>query len=536
MESLQLIYKVVSEPDELEQIYKLNYQTFVEEIPQHSQNEHSRLVDRFDSENTYIIAKSQEEVVGMISVRANRPFSLDYKIANLDEFLPEGAVPCEVRLLSVKEEFRKSYVFYNMVDLLVTHCLEQNYNMAVISGTERQLKLYKKIGFKPFSSLVGKEEAKFQPMYLTKEQFENSTKAFKRMMNRKTAPGKILNFLPGPVPVHEEVEKAFAMPPISHRSQAFLDEMEEIRLKLCQYVNANFAQVIVGTGTLANDFIAAQLTRLAGFGLVLANGEFGYRLITHARRFNLDYYTLERDWTEPITADEVENYLKNHKGIKWVWTVHCETSTGFLYDLPAILDVCKKYGAELCADACSSVGVVPVDLEGVYLASSVSGKGLKSYPGLAVVFHRDEIKPDESLPAYIDLGIYHVNGSVPFTHSSNLVKALNEALKWKDTIILPSAEKIRDYFKEQGLKVIGDDTFSPGVVTISLPTNVSSRELGDRLKEKNILLSYESEYLLQRNWVQVAFMGVQDQDSLPILGAQIKKEAGAIRKEWLEAL
>lgn len=472
----------------------------------------------------------------MISVRAKRPFSLDEKINNLDDFLPLGAVPCEVRLLSVKEEFRKSYVFYKLVDLLVSYCLGQNYNMAVISGVERQIKLYKRIGFQPFASLIGQGDARFQPMFLTKEQFENSTKAFKRMMNRKAVVANQLNFLPGPVPVHEEVEKAFAIQPVSHRSQPFLEEMKQVQSRLRQYVNANFAQVIVGTGTLANEFIAAQLTRIPGKGLVLSNGEFGHRLINHAKRAQLDYDTLEKEWGEPLTVGEVEYFLRNHREIKWLWTVHCETSTGYLYDMPGILAVCNKYGVELCVDACSSVGVVPIDLKEVYLAATVSGKGLKSYPGLAVVFHRDEITPDEVLPRYIDLGLYHVNNSVPFTHSSNLVKAFNEAFNWHHVTVLPSSGKLRQYFKEQGLDVLGDDTYSPGVVTICLPADISSREVGDRLKQKRILLSYESDYLLQRNWIQAAFMGVQDMESLPYLAVMLKQEINAIMKEWPAAL
>ncbi|RFU63508.1 aminotransferase class V-fold PLP-dependent enzyme [Peribacillus glennii] len=535
MDSVQLIYKIASDLDELEQIYKLNYKTFVEEIPQHTGNGQLRLVDRFDGENTYIIAKKQSEVVGMISVRANRPFSLDGKISNLDEILPEGAVPCEIRLLSVKEEYRKSYVFYKMVHLLAAHCLDKNYNTAVISGTERQLRLYKKIGFEPFGQMVGNEGARFQPMFLTKERFENSTKAFKRVMHRK-ARDKMMNFLPGPVPLHKEVEQAFAHSPVSHRSQTFLNALQEVRLKLCQYVNANFAQVVTGTGTLGNDIIAAQLTRIPGRGLLLANGEFGYRLIDHASRFNLDFGTIEKGWREPVTPEDVESYLCNNQGIKWLWTVHCETSTGFLYDLPGILSVCKKHGVELCVDACSSIGVIPVDLDGIYLASSTSGKGLGSYPGLAIVFHRDEIRPYGALPAYLDLGSYHAAGSAPFTHSSNLVNALKAALSLRETFVRTSGGRIREYFKEKGFDVIGDHSYSPGVVTICLPSGISSNELGDRLKKQKILVSYESGYLLKRNWIQVAFMGEQVFDDLPLLVAILKKEADTLIKDRPSAL
>lgn len=184
MERQTLIYKIAAEPEEMEQIYKLNYETFVEEIPQHQQNESRSLIDKFDKENTYIIAKDAEAVIGMIAVRANRPFSLDHKLANLDDYLPKHAIPCEIRLLSVKREYRKTRVFYQLVNLLVNHCLEKNYNMALISGTDRQIKLYKKIGFEPFGPMVGTEKAMFQPMYLTKEKFETTSKAFKMMIKK----------------------------------------------------------------------------------------------------------------------------------------------------------------------------------------------------------------------------------------------------------------------------------------------------------------------------------------------------------------
>src|SRR3954447_4807938 len=46
MVATSLQVKVASEDWELEQVYALNYRTFVEEIPQHSPNEERRLVDR----------------------------------------------------------------------------------------------------------------------------------------------------------------------------------------------------------------------------------------------------------------------------------------------------------------------------------------------------------------------------------------------------------------------------------------------------------------------------------------------------------
>ena len=69
-------FKIATEPSEFEQIYQLNYETFVEEIPQHAKNEEQKLVDKFHDENLYFICLKGQEVIGMLCYRDKRPFSL----------------------------------------------------------------------------------------------------------------------------------------------------------------------------------------------------------------------------------------------------------------------------------------------------------------------------------------------------------------------------------------------------------------------------------------------------------------------------
>ena len=141
--------KLASEPWEFEQIHQLNYRTFVEEIPQHAPNPEGRLVDRFHAENRYMIVLSGRELVGMVAIRHQRPFSLDSKVPNLDAHLPAGRRPIEARLLAIVPEFRKTSVFVALFENLVRHCVENGFDIAVISGTTRQLKLYRHLGCLP---------------------------------------------------------------------------------------------------------------------------------------------------------------------------------------------------------------------------------------------------------------------------------------------------------------------------------------------------------------------------------------------------
>lgn len=172
----QFVFRIASSQSEFDQIHQLNYLTFVEEIPQHAENPDRKLVDRFHDNNTYFIClNSEDEVVGMVSVREERPFSLDQKISNLDDLLPRSGAICEIRLLSVKKGYRNSKVFYGLLRAVSEYCVLKGFDMAIMSGTDRQLKLYRHLGFKIFADPVGKPEALYYPMYLT---IENALPAF----------------------------------------------------------------------------------------------------------------------------------------------------------------------------------------------------------------------------------------------------------------------------------------------------------------------------------------------------------------------
>src|SRR5260221_10326732 len=169
-----LKFKIATEPWEFDAIHALNYKTFVEEIPQHQQSGEKRLIDKFHAENTYVICLDNERLVGMVAMRSKRPFSLDQKLPDLDKHLPAGRSVVEIRLLSVEKEFRNGYVFRGLLGLVVEHGKGKGYNFAIISGTLRQEKLYRHLGFTPFGPVVGSGDARFQPMGLTLESIEEN--------------------------------------------------------------------------------------------------------------------------------------------------------------------------------------------------------------------------------------------------------------------------------------------------------------------------------------------------------------------------
>jgi len=528
-----LRFKIAVEEAEFEQIFRLNYKTFVEEIRQHAPNPEKRLVDRFHHENTYLIGLDGDQLIGMMALRDKRPFSLDEKLGNIDRYLPPGRSICEIRLLAVEPSHRNGMVFQGLLKLLLEYGHQMKYSLAVISGTVRQQKLYKHLGFVPFGPLVGTKDAQFQPMYLTLEEFEEVATP---LLNVPSAAERALNpisFLPGPVSIRHEVRAAFDKLPVSHRSEKFKEDLGLVKRLLCQLVRAQKVEILLGSGTLANDVIAAQLSLAPERGIILSNGEFGERLINQARRAGLMFDTLELDWGGVLDREQVRQMLDRHRDAKWLWTTSCETSTGILNDVDTLKELCAARGVRLCLDSISAIGTVPVDLEGVYFASGVSGKGLGAFPGLSMVFyHHDVAAQPVKLPRYLDLGYWAAQGGIPFTHSSNLLSALQTALKRYDSQqpfaeIVELSNWLRPKLRELGFRVLAPDPHvAPAVVTLDLPGSMNSQQIGDQLQAAGLLVSYQSEYLRQRNWIQVCMMGECSRQSLVVLLGELRKVAG----------
>src|ERR1044071_5737830 len=246
-----LVFKTASEDWEFEQIHRLNYKTFVEEIPQHKASPAHRIVDKFHAENTYLICLSEQRLVGMLAVRGNRPFSLDQKLPDLDTHLPSGRRVCEIRLLAIEKKFRGArggQVLSGILALLWQHGVERGYDLAIISGTTRQAKLYAHLGFVPFGPLVGTGDAQFQPMYVTLETFEVTAREFLRSSPARSFHPSAVNFLPGPVAVRREVRRAFEQAPESHRAESFKADLQATRRALCELAHAGQVQLLIGSG------------------------------------------------------------------------------------------------------------------------------------------------------------------------------------------------------------------------------------------------------------------------------------------------
>jgi aspartate aminotransferase-like enzyme/GNAT superfamily N-acetyltransferase len=532
----QYTFKFATEDWELDQIHRLNYEAFVEEIPQHAPNPERRLIDQFHDQNTYAIVLSEGQIVAMLALRSQRPFSLDKKLQDVDSYLPPQRSLCEIRLLYVKPEHRNGKVMRALMEMVAEYGLSRGHNMAIISGTIRQQRLYHHFGFEPFGPLVGSGDAIFQPMYLSLEAAHRRTPWVRALREQREqqngiADGKVdgavsmhgwpepvdppVNYLPGPVNIPEVVRATLSDLPVSHRSDQFMADVQEVKQILCDLTGARRVEFLFGSGTLANEAVAAQVSLFGRPGVVLHNGEFGNRLVDQARRWQLEFEPIQAKWGEPFDYAEIERTLAERPELAWLWCVHSETSTGVLNNLERLAAICKLHEVRLCVDCISSIGAVPLSLEDVFLATGTSGKAFGAFSGVAMVFYNHQVAPaPDRLPRYLDLGYYASTDGVPFTISSNLFYALRAALRYfsfdsrRFDATARIAEELRSGLRKLGLTIVAADEYaSPAVTSIALPASVSSVWVGDQLQQLGYLLSYKSQYLIRRNWIQVCLMG-----------------------------
>ena len=530
-----LVYKLASTPEEFEAIHRLNYLSFVEEIPQHAANPERRLVDRFHAENTYAICLEGEHLVGMIAGRCQRPFSLDQKIADLDRHLPAHRKAVEVRLLSVVPRHRKQAVFTRLAGVLARHFRSAGCDLAIISGALSQLPLYAHLGFEPFGERVGSGDAVYQPMCMSLQRFKSQARTL-----LVKAGGRPVSLLPGPVEIAPHVTAALQAPALYHRDPGFSALMQRTRARLCELTHASHGVLMSGSGTLANDAIAAQLAAKKGVGIVLSNGEFGERLLDHAQRWRLSFQALSSPWGSPLDLARLEKRLRDG-GIAWVWAVACETSTGAWNPVDALKRLCRSHGVDLCLDAVSAVGLQPCDLSGVHLASGVSGKALGAYAGLAMVFHDGRLHRGGDLPRAMDLAFWEDSGGVPYTQSSNLWAALDASLQATDWAarwhrIRQTDAALHAGLRDAGFTLVGESERVPGIITLSLPAAITSHSLAHSMARFGYLLAGHSHYLQARNWLQICLMGQWQDDLMDVLPQQLARQAKRLERQAAQSI
>jgi hypothetical protein len=116
---------------------------------------------------------------------------------------------------------------------------------------------------------------------------------------------------------------------------------------------------------------------------------------------------------------------------------------------------------------------------------------------------------------------------------SNLLFALHTALTRTDynakyAQLQTLAGQMRAMMQRHGLASPVEQGQSDFMWTLQLPKTTCSQKLGDALAREGILVHHKNNYLLQRNWLQVSFMGCMAEAEAEMVSAieRLGAEAG----------
>jgi alanine-glyoxylate transaminase/serine-glyoxylate transaminase/serine-pyruvate transaminase len=263
------------------------------------------------------------------------------------------------------------------------------------------------------------------------------------MTSRPYQPGTHFLQIPGPSNVPERVLRAMARPVIDHRGPEFPELTFDLLENIKPVFNTEgpvFIYPTSGTG----GWECALLNSLNPGDRVLAyeTGHFSTLWKEVADKLGLDVLWLRGDWRHGIDAAQIEEALREDKEhtFKAVMAVHTETSTGVTSRIDRVRAAMDTAGhpALLLVDAVSSLACTEYlhDEWRVDVTISGSQKGLMLPPGLSfnavsekALKHAAGVKSHHSYWRWDAMLEFNKKGYFPYTPSTNLLYALQEALK-----------------------------------------------------------------------------------------------------------
>ncbi|MCY2962821.1 MAG: alanine--glyoxylate aminotransferase family protein [Planctomycetota bacterium] len=193
---------------------------------------------------------------------------------------------------------------------------------------------------------------------------------------------------PGPSDTHPRVLAALGAPTVGHLDPYFLQVMTETQVMLRQVFRTKneLTLAVSGTGSAGMETCVVNLIEPGDKMVVCVNGVFGGRMADVAGRAGAQVTVVEQPFGETFSPEQIAEVVARVKP-KVVGIVHAETSTGARQSLEEISKIVHDAGALLLVDAVTSLGGIPVEVDGWELDAVYSGtqKCLSCPPGLAPV-------------------------------------------------------------------------------------------------------------------------------------------------------
>ena len=230
--------------------------------------------------------------------------------------------------------------------------------------------------------------------------------------------------------------------------------------------------------------------------LIINGGTFGERFCQIAEIYHIPHDEVKLELGETLTREHFDRFdLDSYTAL----LVNLdETSTGQLYDIEMLSEICREHNIKFVSDEISSFLADPFDMEkyGVDAVIISSQKALAISPGLSIIalskrFYEENIKNREKRNLYLDINEHNLNmkrGQTPNTPAVGIILELQDRLRHIESYEaeVERTAKLAKYFREKAVEAgleLPQYPLSNAVTPVIIP-NHKAKEVFNYLKEK----------------------------------------------------
>lgn len=240
-----------------------------------------------------------------------------------------------------------------------------------------------------------------------------------------------------PGDIDPEIMEIGSKPFLYMRTDEFSRINKESEKILLDLIHCTGGKTIIytGSGTGAMSAVVESYVATKKKAFVIDGGSFGHRWFDMCQYYSVNAVDYKVPFAQDIDYKNLEKTVKNECPDVFLCQHH-ETSSGQLFNLSIISEICHKYNVSLVVDVISSFLAEEISMDDLNIDICITStqKGLNIPPGLSVLFlnKRLEKYPFAHKGYYWDFDDNLSNlerGQTPFSPATILYLQLNARLK-----------------------------------------------------------------------------------------------------------